>query len=190
MYVDSTGHWVDTALDIISILWSAYDLYKNPTWENVGWLALDVVFAVVPFLIGSRIMKAASKLDDVSDIGGYMNKFDNVYDSIVIGNDMNRVTSLALDTGSMIYDGYKPMNALCALGKTDEITDAMRYAAKVDNARFIMDKVQAGYKIINAGSDGRGFIKMMKSAYGMELRILYRLKLGNRLHRAWWIINS
>ena len=29
-------------------------------------------------------MKAASKLDDVSDIGGYMNKFDNVYDSMVI----------------------------------------------------------------------------------------------------------
>lgn len=90
----------------------------------------------------------------------------------------------------MIYDGYKPMNALYALGRADEITDAMRYAAKVDNARFIMDKVQAGYKIINAGSDGRGFIKMMKSAYGMELKILYRLKLGNRLHRAWWIINS
>ena len=26
-------------------------------------------------------------------------------------------------------------------------------------------------------------------SYSMELRILYRLKLGNRLHRAWWIIN-
>lgn len=103
---------------------------------------------------------------------------------------MNRVTSLALDTGSMIYDGYKPMNALCALGRADEITDAMRYEAKVDNVRFVMDNVQAGYKIINAGSDGRGFIKMMKSAYGMELRVLYRLKLGNRLHRVWWIINS
>ena len=190
MYVDPTGHWVDTALDIISILWSAYDLYKNPTWENVGWLALDVVFAVVPFLTGSRIMKAASKLDDVSDIGGYMNKFDNVYDSIVIGNDMGRVTNLAFDTGSMIYDGYKPMNALYAMGRADEITDAMRYVAKVDNARFIMDKYKAGYKIINAGSDGRGFFKMMKSPYGMELKILYRLKYGNKLHKLWWILNS
>ena len=45
---------------------------------------LDIVFAIVPFLTGSSIMKAASKLDDVSDIGGYMNKFDNVYDSMVI----------------------------------------------------------------------------------------------------------
>ncbi len=135
-------------------------------------------------------MKAASKLDDISDMGGYINKFDNVYDSIVIGNDMGRVTSLAFDTGSMIYDGYEPIKALYALGKADEITDAMRYAAKIDNARFIMDKVQAGYKIINAGSDGRGFFKMMKSGYGMELKIIYRLKFGNKLHKTWWILNT
>ena len=82
------------------------------------------------------------------------------------------------------------MNALYAMGRADEITDAMRYAAKVDNARFIMDKYKAGYKIINAGSDGRGFFKMMKSAYGMELKILYRLKYGNKLHKLWWILNS
>jgi len=187
---DPTGHAWDVILDIFSIGWSLYDFIKDPSWENFGWLALDVVFAVVPFLTGSSIMKAASKLDDVSDIGGYMNKFDNVYDSIVIGNDMGRVTNLAFDTGSMIYDGYKPMNALYAMGRADEITDAMRYAAKVDNARFIMDKYKAGYKIINAGSDGRGFFKMMKSSYGMELKILYRLKYGNKLHKLWWILNS
>ena len=187
---DPTGHAWDVILDIFSIGWSLYDFIKDPSWENFGWLALYVVFAVVPFLTGSSIMKAASKLDDVSDIGGYMNKFDNVYDSIVIGNDMGRVTNLAFDTGSMIYDGYKPMNALYAMGRADEITDAMRYAAKVDNARFIMDKYKAGYKIINAGSDGRGFFKMMKSAYGMELKILYRLKYGNKLHKLWWILNS
>lgn len=187
---DPTGHAWDVIFDIFSIGWSLYDFIKDPSWENFGWLALDVVFAVVPFLTGSSIMKAASKLDDVSDIGGYMNKFDNVYDSIVIGNDMGRVTNLAFDTGSMIYDGYKPMNALYAMGRADEITDAMRYAAKVDNARFIMDKYKAGYKIINAGSDGRGFFKMMKSAYGMELKILYRLKYGNKLHKLWWILNS
>ena len=85
-------------------------MIKDPSWENAIWLGMDVLFAVVPFLTGSSIMKAASKLDDVSDIGGYINKFDNVYDSIVIGNDMGRVTNLAFDTGSMIYDGYKQIN--------------------------------------------------------------------------------
>ena len=187
---DPHGNACDVILDIVSIIWSAYDFIKNPSLENFGWLALDVVFAIVPFLTGSRIMKAASKLNDISDIGWYMNKFDNVYDSIAIGNDMGRVTNLAFDTGSMIYDGYKQLNTLYALGKVDEVTDAMKYAAKVDNARFIIDKYQAGYKIINAGSDGRGFFKIMKSAYGMELKILYRLKYGNKLHKLWWVVNS
>ena len=190
-YYDPDGHLpLDTIVDVGFAFWSLIDFFRNPSWENAGWLALDVVFAVVPFLTGSSIMKAASKLDDVSDIGGYINKFDNVYDSLVIGNDMGRVTSLAFDTNSMVYDGYKAIDTLSTMGRADEITDAMRYAAKVDNARFIMDKYKAGYKIINAGSDGRGFFKMMKSAYGMELKILYRLKYGNKLHKLWWILNS
>ena len=190
MNVDPSGYLWDVIWDVVSILWSAYDFIKNPTWGNFGWLALDVVFAIVPFLTGSSIIKAATKLDDVSDIGGYINKFDNVYDAVVIGNDMGRVTSLAFDTGAMIYDGYKPLNTLLALGKADEVTDALKYAAKLDNARFIIDKYYAGYKFINAGSDGRGFFKMMQSAYGMELKILYRLKYGNKLHKLWWLINS
>ena len=104
-------------------------------------------------------MKAASKLDDVSDIGGYMNKFDNVYDSIVIGNDMGRVTNLAFDTGSMIYDGYKPMNALYAMGRADEITDAMRYAAKVDNARLLWINIKQDIKLLMQVVMGEDFLK-------------------------------
>ncbi len=66
-----------------------YDFIKEPSWENFGWLALDVVFAVVPYITSGSIIKAASKLDDASDVGRYINKFDNIYDSIVIGNDRN-----------------------------------------------------------------------------------------------------
>ena len=153
-------------------------------------MALDVAFAVVPFLTGSSLIKGASKLDEIAYIGQGINRFDNVYDTVVLGNNMDRVTSMALDIGATYYGGYKPLNALNALGKIDEATDAMRYAAKLDNARFIIDKFNDGYKFVHVGSDGRGFIKMMKSAYGMELKILYRLKYGNKLHTMWWLVNS
>ena len=53
----------------------------------------------------------------------------------------------------------------------------------------IIDKYNAGYKFVHVGSDGRGFFKMMSSAYGMELKILYRLKVGNKLHSLWWGLN-
>lgn len=97
---------------------------------------------------------------------------------------------MAFEVGGMVYDGYKPLNALYALGKIDDISDAMRYAGKLDNARFIINAVDSGKKIISVGSDGRGFIKMMKSAYGMELKVLYRLKYGNKIHQPWWTLNS
>ena len=158
--------------------------------EKFGWLALDIGFVAVPFLTASSIIKAASKLDDVSNVAGYINKFDNVYDTIVIGNDMDRVTSMAFDVGGLVYTGYKPLNTFYNLGKIDDITDSIRYAAKLDNARFIMNSFDAGRNIVNVGSDGRGFFKIMKSAYGMELKILYRLRIGNTLHKAWWIANS
>ena len=187
---DPSGHIWDIVFDAASIAWSLYDFIKNPTWQNAGWLVLDIAFAIVPFLTASGLIKAASKLDEISYVGKGINKFDDVYDTIVLGNDMNRVMDRAFDIGATFYSGYQPLNALSAMHNIDNVTDAMLYAAKLDNARFIIDKVNAGYKIVHVGGDGRGFIKMMKSAYGMELKILYRLKIGNRLHKTWWILNS
>ena len=37
---------------------------------------------------------------------------DNVYDTVVLGNNMDRVTSMALDIGATYYGGYRPLNAL------------------------------------------------------------------------------
>jgi hypothetical protein len=190
MNIDPSGYFWDTVIDVISVGWSLYDFIKDPSWSNAGWLALDVVFAAVPFLTGSRLIKSASKLDDISDVAGYVNKYDDVYDTIVLGNDMGRVTSMAMDCGGLVYNGYKPLNALYAMGKIDEITDSMRYAAKLDNARFVIDKYHAGYKILHVGRDTRSVMAMMKSAYGMELKILYRLQYGNKIHKAWWGMNT
>jgi RHS repeat-associated protein len=61
MFVDPSGNFWDYVIDFISIVWSAYDFWNNPSWANAGWLALDVVFAVVPVLTGSSALKAYSK---------------------------------------------------------------------------------------------------------------------------------
>jgi RHS repeat-associated protein len=47
---DPSGAIVETALDVASVALSAWDFYQDPTWANAGWLALDVVSAIVPFL--------------------------------------------------------------------------------------------------------------------------------------------
>ena len=189
-YCDPSGHAWETILDILSIGWSIYDLFKNPSLENVGWLALDIGFAIVPFLTGSNLIKAASKLDEVAYVGKGVNRLDDLYDTIVLGNDMNRVMDRAWDIGATFYGGYGPLNALGALHDFNSATDAMKYAGTLDNVRFIIDKFNDGYKFVHVGSDGRGFFRMMKSAYGTELKVLYRLKYGNKLHKLWWIANA
>lgn len=61
---------------------------------------------------------------------------------------------MAFEVGGMVYDGYKPLNVLYALGRIDDVTDAMRYARRLDNERFIINAVDSGKKIINVGSGG------------------------------------
>ena len=190
MHIDPSGLFpLDTIFDILSLGWSLFDFINDPSWANAGWLALDIICACVPFLTGSSIIKSASKLDEVAYIGQGINRLDGMYDTVVLGNNMHRVMDRAMDIGATFYSGYAPLNALSSIHEMGQATDAMKMAAKLDNARFIIDKYNAGYRFVHVGSDGRGFFKMMSSAYGMELKILYRLYIGNKLHYLWWGLN-
>jgi hypothetical protein len=62
--IDADGQALETIADVASIGWSTYDLIKNPSWANVGYLAWDIGATVVPFVPGSYVakgIKAASK---------------------------------------------------------------------------------------------------------------------------------
>lgn len=56
---DADGEILETIADIASIGWSTYDLIKNPSWANAGYLAWDVGATVVPFVPGSYVAKGA-----------------------------------------------------------------------------------------------------------------------------------
>lgn len=72
IYVDPSGHFVETIVDIASFAYDAYEFVKDPSWSNAGYVALDVASAAIPFVpSGSSAIRAtskvASKADDVSD---------------------------------------------------------------------------------------------------------------------------
>lgn len=161
-------------LDIVSVVWSLYDFIKDPTWENAGWLALDVVLGIIPFVpaIGKGL-KGLSKVDDVVDIGKGINRLDDVHDAIVIGNGMDRVKDAARIYDAAYYGGYAPLNALVDAGKFSEASVKMKLLARVDNAKGLFKNVFAGAKIIDIGKDGRNIVKWFISAYGMERRLLF-----------------
>jgi hypothetical protein len=80
-YNDPTGHWLETAWDILNIAWDLYEVWRDPSLLNIGALVVDVGAAVLPFVPagvgmvvrGGKAAKAAveiaSHADDVVDAG-------------------------------------------------------------------------------------------------------------------------
>jgi hypothetical protein len=62
IYNDPSGNVVETVLDVASIGWSAYDLWKNPSLKNLGFLIWDAGAALLPFIPGSYTAKGAEIL--------------------------------------------------------------------------------------------------------------------------------
>ena len=79
-YTDPNGEVVETAVDVVSVGLSAYDFYKDPSWANGGWLALDIVCAAVPFLPAVGAVRHAGKIDDIIDAGKALLKSDEAVD--------------------------------------------------------------------------------------------------------------
>lgn len=160
--------------DIFSLAWSIYDVIQDPKdWKNWAWLAADVAFLIIPF-----IPSIMAKTNKFSDTVFTVRKFDDVYDSIVIGNNMERATNMAMNTGPLVYRGFGALNAL---DNTADANKDLKAAGKIDNARWLMDKFYKGYKIIDVGRDSRTFLQFWKSAHGMERRLLFFLRYGKAI---------
>ena len=177
-YSDPSGHGViETILDVISVGLSFYDFLNNPSWKNAGWLALDVAFFFIPFIPAvSRLAKGASNIDNVVDVAHGFTKIDNLQDAIVIGNLPERVKAVAEIQGALFYPGYKPIEILESLGRTADITWSMEPIARIDNSKWLIDKVWNGYKILDIGKDDRSYFKLIFSFYGMEKRLLFYMR--------------
>jgi len=66
---DINGQFLETVADIASIGYSAYQLYKDPSWGNGGLLAADTAATFVPFVPATGAFRAGSKgADKGSDL--------------------------------------------------------------------------------------------------------------------------
>jgi len=74
-YTDPDGDFIETGLDIASVVYSANEFRKNRSWGNAGWLAFDTLMVALPLGTGSGSIRAglkAGKGVKVGEkIGGY-----------------------------------------------------------------------------------------------------------------------
>ncbi|MBQ8168062.1 RHS repeat-associated core domain-containing protein, partial [bacterium] len=83
MRVDSNGQFWDYVVDIGFLAWSVVDVVNDPgDWKNWVALAVDVVFAAVPFVPSGvgQIIKVGNKIDNALDVANAINKVDNIQD--------------------------------------------------------------------------------------------------------------
>jgi len=157
-YYDPSGYAWETVFDIGFAIWSLIDFIKDPTWANAGWLALDVVALVVPFLPAGG--KVITKSDDLLDVVGFVNKYDEV---IVLGQSMKtRVNPYAYKVGASVYGGLTNFNDL----KKTYGTILATFIGYSDNIPFIIKESLKGAKFIDIGFDATRTIKGLK---GMDL---------------------
>jgi len=108
--VDPDGEFVETALDAASVGLSAYDFYEDPSWANAGWLALDVVCAVVPFVPAVGVVRHAGKIDDaVSAVKGVIAKSDDIAKAGNNAVDITKAGRKATDAAETANDVKKSM---------------------------------------------------------------------------------
>lgn len=99
-YSDPTGHWVETALDVVGLVADAYDFYKKPSLLNGVFLTWSIVSVVVPLIPGSyvgRAAKVAGKADDVADMYKTIKRTGDAIDAVADTAKAIKKTSSAVD---------------------------------------------------------------------------------------------
>ena len=73
-YNDPSGHWLDTLIDIASIVYDVHDIATNGlNWENGLSLAADVVSLALPVVTGGGAMvRAAMHADDAVHVATHL----------------------------------------------------------------------------------------------------------------------
>ena len=157
---DPSGHFWDYILDGIFICIGTYELIKDPSWDKAGWLALDVILAVLPIIPALSSARHLNKVDDLFDLAKAYGHIDNFADS---GGIIRR----AIDE-DFIDNGW---DLVKGLNKTEDgFTISHRLTGTKIHSKFIVGE---GADIINSLNKVDGIDR--------SLKIIYELKPYNKI---------
>lgn len=129
-YVDPTGHWIESALDIAFIAYDIYDISANGlNWENGLSLAADVAGLALPVVTGGGLaVRAAMHVDDaakvinsVDNVIDTANALDNAVDATKLGDDVTEIANTidnAVDTANSADN-----SGITILGYSEDVRD-------------------------------------------------------------------
>jgi len=152
---DSTGFFFDLIADIAFIAWGAKDVMDEPgDWTNWASLAIDIGFAVVPFVPNvPKVIKVIDKIDNAADVADLIKPLklgvDFLSNTTMIGRNMTRVIDVAKKIGILdnIYKEWK--GYYMDITKYPKILVDRISAAH--NAVWLLGKLRRGNSVIDIG---------------------------------------
>jgi RHS repeat-associated protein len=104
--VDPSGHIpVWDILDVASFGMSLYDFANEPTWGNLGWLALDTV-SLLPIIPSVGAVRHLGKLDEVGDATRFARGGGGEVIEIYGFRGTGRAAERFIETEPLIYAGH------------------------------------------------------------------------------------
>jgi len=106
MFTDPSGCiTLDTIFDVMGLIWSFIDFIDTPSWENLGWVVLDLVCLAVPILTGSYAIKATAK--GAQYVGGFVDYGKTTVKAVNYASDAAEVIAKADDKVDDFVDIYR-----------------------------------------------------------------------------------
>ena len=155
-YVDPTGQFWDTILDIGFLIWSVVDLVRGgwKDWKNWAALGVDVLFAVIPFIPsgGGQIISVGNKMDNALDVADAINHIDNIQDIAkvtLIGRSMDRVkdTAALIGKADNLYIPWRGYD-VAATGFKKLVHNTI---SMLHDGYWMFGKLRKGYTVIDIG---------------------------------------
>jgi len=201
-YTDPSGHWLETAWDILNIAWDIYEVRRDPSLLNIGALVVDVGAAVLPFVPagvgmvvrGGKAAKAgielATHVDEAADVGRIVaeaaSHADEAADALRAGKEVaQEVVEVAsrsgrppIVIGENMAERVIPYAQQIGAQTINDFIPAERWSMEANEA-WIRQMRAEGREIIDIGPHFRrrldralDGIRPDSEAYNMERRVL------------------
>lgn len=121
MYSDSSGHFWETLFDVVSTIWSGYDLITNPSWSTAGNFIWDLGSTILPFIPANYATKTVKIIEKGSDFFDAFKMADKAHDTISRAKKAKKI----VDTADTVIDNSKKIKQVTRLQKGKEAADLL-----------------------------------------------------------------
>lgn len=177
IFVDPSGNVIETVFDVGSAIHSAYQLYKEPSWGNVGYLTWDVLAVFVPIAPASGTVKIIKNSDKIVDnIAGALAKGVEKTGGSILKEASESAFKAANGVDSFVVSNkhlsgaggnWRKFNT----SNPNKVNSIVKQALESPNAQFLPNNQPNSYKIItdmgqSIGTKGETKIQVIIGADG------------------------